>query len=98
MLAGSPAACLPRSRQQTTTTKESMVSTTASSEEVGLPDGPPAGPPAGAPAPPAFHGPGELAAPKNADVWTGLNYSALNGYRELEMDVYVPVERSAPVA
>jgi acetyl esterase/lipase len=74
------------------------MSTTASSEDVGLPDGPPAGPPAGAPAPPAFHGPGELAAPKNADVWTGLNYSALNGYRELEMDVYVPVERSAPVA
>ena len=52
------------------------------------------------PQPAAFHPPGILDSqwgPKNADIWTSLSYSAPNGYRELELDIYVPRDRSAPV-
>jgi acetyl esterase/lipase len=37
-------------------------------------------------------------APRSADIWPGLHYSVLNGYRELELDVYSPSSRTAPVA
>jgi acetyl esterase/lipase len=53
------------------------------------------------PEPPAYREPGtagDHGAPLGADVWTGVNYSAPNGYRELEMEVYVPSSRTAPVA
>jgi acetyl esterase/lipase len=53
------------------------------------------------PQPPAFREPGPAGlagAPSGADVWTGLGYSAPNGYRELEVEVYVPSSRTAPVA
>jgi acetyl esterase/lipase len=52
------------------------------------------------PEPPAFREPGlagDQGAPSGADVWTGLNYSAPNGFRELEMEVYVPSSRPGPV-
>jgi acetyl esterase/lipase len=44
------------------------------------------------PAPPPFHAPGEreLQHPANATIHTGLMYSALNGYRGLELDLFVP--------
>jgi acetyl esterase/lipase len=56
--------------------------------------------PAAPPEPPAFRDPGELGArgtPRGADAWTALSYSALNGYRELELDLYVPTSRAAAV-
>jgi acetyl esterase/lipase len=59
-----------------------------------------ASPPPGPPEPLAFRAPGELGAqwgPKGADIWTSLNYSAPNGYRELELDIFVPSNRTRPV-
>jgi acetyl esterase/lipase len=60
----------------------------------------PASPPPAPPEPPAFRAPGKPglpAAPRSADIWPGLHYSVLNGYRELELDVYSPASRTAPV-
>jgi acetyl esterase/lipase len=53
----------------------------------------------GPPEPPAFRGPGSAGdtdAPTGSDVWTSLSYSAPNGFREVEMEVYVPTARTAP--
>ena len=57
--------------------------------------------PSGPGEPPAFLAPGEREAqqPKNATIYTGQIYSALNGYRSLELDLFVPehVDGPAPV-
>jgi acetyl esterase/lipase len=44
------------------------------------------------PAPPQFHSPGEreLQHPADATIHTGLMYSATDGYRGLELDLFVP--------
>lgn len=57
-------------------------------------------PPAPAPpSPPAFYAPGERERqhPTGAEIHTALSYSSLNGYRDLQMDVFVPSGRSGPV-
>lgn len=50
-------------------------------------------------APPAFHAPGQRQKqhPRGAIVHDSLMYASLNGYRNLELDLYVPVQRSGPV-
>ena len=49
-------------------------------------------------APPAFLAPGERERqhPRDADIHTGLTYSVLDGYRGLELDLYVPQNVAGP--
>ncbi|MEF2979010.1 alpha/beta hydrolase [Subtercola sp. YIM 133946] len=52
------------------------------------------------PMPPTFRAPGAAdtpAAPVGARSWWGLVYSAIAGYRELELDVHVPTGHPSPV-
>lgn len=55
--------------------------------------------PAGPPPPPAFLPPGERERhhPAGADLHTALTYSMPDGYRPLQLDLYVPTARSGPV-
>ena len=48
---------------------------------------------------PAFHAPGarERQHPAGAEVHAGLVYACIDGYRPLELDVFVPSGRSGPV-
>ncbi|MGO7983790.1 hypothetical protein ACC691_38765, partial [Rhizobium johnstonii] len=68
-------------------------------DDITVPTDAETGVPAGPPEPPAFYAPGqrELQEPRNADIHTALTYSSLNGYRDLQLNVYAPTDRTAPV-
>ena len=56
-------------------------------------------PPAGPEGPPAYLAPGtrQQHQPRGAIIHDGLTYSSLNGYRPLELDLYVPEDREGLV-
>src|ERR1700712_806017 len=63
-------------------------------------DEPPTELPDAPPMPPTFRPPDALDAqtgPRGADSCPSLIYSAVMGYRDLELDLYVPSSRTGPV-